>query len=993
MTVSRIKNVNQDTIFRQISYLRRIKHPNQYFMGRILIFFTVLYVTITTLAQTNNDAASATPEALARNVVKSGSSLPQEKVFLHLDNTCYFLGDTIWYKAYVIRSDKQTLTDLSRIAYAELLTPDGYLVERQQLEMNNGTAHGMFVLTDSLYGGYYELRAYTRWMLNFGQNEHPHSKWTEKLFYNKAMAKDFFCDYDKIYSRVFPVFDKPQTPGDYTKDMTLRPLRRYFKQNNKKPAPDVRFYPESGNIVESTTAKVAFEACTEEGKYIDIELSIRNSKGQEVARARTVNRGRGLFTLTDIPAGEHFKAVFKYEGYDYSVELPRPEKEGCALSITAQEDHITATIQGTGLPSARPSLGLQIMHGGITKAFHHIDLDESNTAVIDIPSEKLPTGINQFTLFDGNGRVYADRLLFINHHDYDTPQLNVSGIKEQYAPFEPIFLQLQLTRPEVGKHNVSLAVRDRATDEATYDNGNMLTEMLLASELKGFVEDPGYYFETDDSLHRHALDLLMLVQGWRRYSWKNMAGITPFTLRHMPEQTQTISGYVNRIEEFRTAFGTYAKEANWQPGLGQMRGSDTSVERDETIEDIMLANDNSEDAQRGTYAPHTTDRNPLTQTPEDHNGNLFSTGNLPSNLKKEVNVWPTFTQGSDTRTLMQTTEHGAFYMNTPQCYGQYILSLPATDKDKDADYLKEKMKKDFTNEESYPDYFVSLNRFYPLFPKPYSFYRDASRDDADERFDIPGEQASFTNRKLGTVTVRTKKGGLRKLNFKKPALVIDAYEAFNLTADYGLNTGTHNWVTFPQQVALAYIGDMGMDRDFFLQVRYDGKPVNQKMQQKTVAPQRTLNGEQMQVPPVIMSGEGKMDRYRHLRNLDKLYIYTDYAPREQGNTKYQGSNQPDVVIDYRLFENEGYQTTYRDRHYILNGYAVCDDFYSPDYSKRPLPDTKDYRRTLYWVPDVEFDANGKAGVTFYNNGKNTVLSIQAEGIGPTGIPVVWSDRK
>ncbi len=72
-------------------------------MGRILIFFTVLYVTITTLAQTNNDAASATPEALARNVVKSGSSLPQEKVFLHLDNTCYFLGDTIWYKAYVDR--------------------------------------------------------------------------------------------------------------------------------------------------------------------------------------------------------------------------------------------------------------------------------------------------------------------------------------------------------------------------------------------------------------------------------------------------------------------------------------------------------------------------------------------------------------------------------------------------------------------------------------------------------------------------------------------------------------------------------------------------------------------------------------------------------------------------------------------------------------------------------------------------------------------------
>ena len=49
------------------------------------------------------------------------------------------------------RSDKGTLTDLSRILYVELLTPDGYLVERQQLEMPDGTAHGAFLLTDSLY--------------------------------------------------------------------------------------------------------------------------------------------------------------------------------------------------------------------------------------------------------------------------------------------------------------------------------------------------------------------------------------------------------------------------------------------------------------------------------------------------------------------------------------------------------------------------------------------------------------------------------------------------------------------------------------------------------------------------------------------------------------------------------------------------------------------------------------------------------------------------
>ena len=98
----------------------------------------------------------------------------------------------------------------------------------------------------------------------------------------------------------------------------------------------------------------------------------------------------------------------------------------------------------------------------------------------------------------------------------------------------------------------------------------------------------------------------------------------------------------------------------------------------------------------------------------------------------------------------------------------------------------------------------------------------------------------------------------------------------------------------------------------------------------------------------------KLKKYRLLRYLDKIYIYTDYAPREQGSWKYAQDNQPEVIIDYRLFPNDGYQRTYRDRHYVLRGYAVCEDFYSPDYSRKPLPDTK-----------------------------------EAEGITGKGIPVVW----
>lgn len=930
-------------------------------------------------------------EILGKAVEAFGKRLPQEKVFIHLDNTCYFVGDTIWYKGYVTRSDKGTLTDLSKILYVELLTPDGYLVERQQLEMPDGTAHGAFCLKDSLYAGYYELRAYTLWMLNFGQTEHPHSHWTEEMFYNRRMAKEFFRDYDKLYSRVFPVFDKPDDKESYPKDMTLRPLRRYYKSKGGKPELDVRFYPEGGEMVAGTTGRIAFEANTEEGKHLDLEMSIQNRNGNEIVRTRTVNRGRGVFTLSDIQPQERYKAVFKYDNYDYTVELPRPAAEGIALSATQDGNTLRLDISAS-LASGQPApmLGLQIMHNGIAHTYRDIDIGTQSRQTIDLSTEQFPTGIHQITLFDGEGRIYADRLVFVNHHDYDRPQISVTGIQDEYKPYEPISLRLQLSDPSAVAPHISLSVRDRVTDENTYDNGNILTEMLLGSELKGFVESPGYYFEADNPERRQALDLLMMVQGWRRYSWKTMAGVEPFKLQYMPEQCQTIAGCVNRSEDFRMDRSVHASEACWDPGRGEMDYTKDPYLKEE--EDPFKEQKEQEEEENKNYGlPQEQQQSEMQQATQE--GYTFFYGYIMSNLRKEVNVWPMFIQGDDVVELVQATENGTFYMQTPKIYGECIMFLSAADTDKGADYMIQSRKKDYTNEEAVPDYFVKLNRFNPVFPKPYSYYQHAEMDGWADLPEGDAPQNTGTDKTLATVTVRSKKGGLRKLDLSKPALVVDAYETFNLTADYGMNAGTHNWITFPQQVALAYIGDMGMDREFFLQVRYDGKSINQKATQRSIAPTTMLNGEKIEIPTTIRQSKGELDKYHFLRNLDKLYIYTDYAPREQGSRKYSQDNQPDVVIDFHRFKDDAVQRTYRDRRYIFPGYAVCEDFYSPDYSRTPLPKKKDCRRTLYWTPKVEFDAQGEAVVNLYNNGTPTALSINVEGLTGEGVPVVWSKKR
>ena len=919
-----------------------------YSVQRFYILFSLFILTCFA-------ASSQSVDSLYRKVEGFGIGLPQEKVYLHLDNTCYFVGDTIWYKGYVTRSDKGTLTDLSKILYVELLTPDGYLVERQQLEMPEGTAQGTFVLTDSLYSGYYELRAYTRWMLNFGRYEHPHSESVEDAFYNKKMAKDFFRDYDKLYSRVFPVYDQPSESGEYIKDMTLRPLRRYFRERKGKPELSLKFFPEGGTLIEGTTCRVAYELNSDEGEHLDAELIITDRHGNEILRSSTAHRGRGVFTLPKVSG--NYQARFRYKEYDYEFKLPESKPEGISLIAEQKDSALMVRLERTEHLNIFPGgLALHVMSGGVSKYFAHIDFPESDSTKLSIPLSQLPTGVNQLTVHDGEGRIYADRLVFVRHAELPLTILQVEGLKNQYAPYEEIELKLSLNDTSIiSNSHVSLSVRDRSTDEPSHDDGTMLTEMLLGSELKGFVESPGYYFEMDDSIHRSHLDLLMMVQGWRRYEWRKMADVKRFDLPYLPEKFQTLMGSVHNTYSLPqdNLFGHMTFIFDIDP-------FDTIKYYTTAYHSIPMKKHFLQDLYRSQITP----------------------------LKKEVNVVASFAQNDVSVELLQKTLNNQFYFRIPKFYDKCTLFLAATDAEDPVKDMLKQWKKDARDETAYPEYYVKLDYFYPRFPKQYSFYQEQQKGinfHGNDTF-----QSSFTNRRLPEVNIKSKRNGLRKLDKSKPTVVIDAYEAYNLVTDYGMNGGMHDWRTFSVQLSTFFVGDMGLIRNYFLQERFEGKPLNLKENwrnngQITFMNNKTEfeNVDGFSIPP------GWLKKFWRIKNLDKIYIYTDYAPRDEGSWKYSQDNQPEVVVDYRLIPNDGYQHTFRDRRIILKGYSVCEDFYSPDYSQKPLPEVKDYRRTLLWMPNVRFDPSGQAVVRLYNNSKPSVLSIEAEGITVNGDAVVY----
>lgn len=147
-------------------------------MHRLLLIFALLF-SVSASAQTDMQML----QKWLNGVAHYDNEYPREKVYLHTDQKAYVHGETMWIKGLVVRASSLLPKPVSRVLYVELFNVEGNLVERQLLRIDdNGQAEGHIDLVDPIFNGFYELRAYTREMVNWGQSA--------------------------IYTQVVPVFDE-----------------------------------------------------------------------------------------------------------------------------------------------------------------------------------------------------------------------------------------------------------------------------------------------------------------------------------------------------------------------------------------------------------------------------------------------------------------------------------------------------------------------------------------------------------------------------------------------------------------------------------------------------------------------------------------------------------------------------------------------------------------------------------------------------------------
>jgi hypothetical protein len=426
------------------------------------IIFSNLIAVMTLVAAT----AQPPEERLSKWV----DSQPIEKIYLHFDRQNYLAGQTAWFKAYLL---SEYLPDtISTNLYVELLDSSAHLIDRKILPILAATSQGQFDIPDSLHTGYYFIRAYTPSML--------------------------VRDSDFVYMRNLFIYGKAD-------EKSLR----------GNPTLRLEFFPEGGNLVGGLRNSVAFKCTNEKGMPVVVKGWVLDEKGSEVTRFSVFHDGMGLFDLE--PAiGQHYHAVI--DSSSAIFELPGVLEKGIVLTLIPHPQGSFFEIQLMGNdPSFMPySILGQMQNSTVFSKPLNSSVKEWQGV---INTGALHSGIMQVTVFNKEGMPLAERLCFVNNHEYQQ-QASLFIDTLNFTPRAKNKFRLSL--PDTVQGSLSISVTDPSFELEDQGKQNILSTFLLTSDLRGHIHNPSWYFSSDEDSVKTSLDLLMMVNGWRRFTWHEL---------------------------------------------------------------------------------------------------------------------------------------------------------------------------------------------------------------------------------------------------------------------------------------------------------------------------------------------------------------------------------------------------------------------------------------------------------------------------------------
>ncbi len=478
---------------------------------RFLTTITGLLLTLSVSGQTVFDKYFENAKAFSE-------AFPREKVYIHFDNTSYYQGDTIWFKAYCVTEAGNRFSQISKPLYVELVDQLGNVMERQIVKLENGQGEGQISLNNAFFTGYYEVRSYTKWMLAFNS--------------------------EKYFSRTFPIYKKPASNAGNKREIAEYRMDESMKQRPQEKLDKLtaRFYPEGGKLIQGIPSVVGLETLSADSGWVNITGTLISADSQSRIPVSTIHDGMGSFMYT--PGEKPAELEFEFDGKKHSFKLPEAEPTGYNIRVASRNEEFDVTVSRNAQTQSRP-LALFVFSDGVPQTYVPIDLSTSASKRIKIMTADIPAGITRFSLVDEQGMTLLDRFGFV--YPKNTIGIKAETNQAVYAAFDKVGCSLKLT-DSIGKPlagvPVSVSLRNISGGDYIENDNNILTSLLLTSELKGHINRPGFYFAERTRGRQKMLDNLLLIRGWRNYDTEQAFGVKEFQPKYMPEDKLMLYGRV-----------------------------------------------------------------------------------------------------------------------------------------------------------------------------------------------------------------------------------------------------------------------------------------------------------------------------------------------------------------------------------------------------------------------------------------------------------------
>ena len=539
----------------------------------VLLYFSSLS------AQTMQDTIIANFSLMER--------IPKEKLYLHLDKPFYGAGEKIWFKGYLVNATTHQDNSQSNFIITELINRSDSIVERKKIRRDSLGFHNAFTLPATLPAGDYYLRGYSNWMLNedpdffFSRNikignsidntivssieyqQEDDTHYTAKIkftsnvqaVFENTTIKYLYLENGKIKNKGKKKTDENGWISISLPDLKSPAARRIevefddpqyiYKRTFHLPVFtndfDVKFFPEGGALLSIPHQNVAFKAQGADGFSKEVEGFLFNSKGDTLTNFRSEHNGMGIFTMNPVNNETYYVTVRTNDSITKRFDLPAIEPKGISIAMSHYKQEIRYEIQKTEATEWPQKLFLLAHTRGKLAILQPINPKRTFGKMND---SLFTEGITHFMLIDEQGNALSERLIFVPDHKPN--QWQITADQPTYGKREKVSLQIAAKdnegNPVEGTFSVSITDRKSIQPDSLADN--ILSNLLLTSDLKGYVEDPAYYFLNQDARTLRSIDYLMMTHGWRRHKMENVLRTPSLNFTNYIEKGQTISGRI-----------------------------------------------------------------------------------------------------------------------------------------------------------------------------------------------------------------------------------------------------------------------------------------------------------------------------------------------------------------------------------------------------------------------------------------------------------------